>query len=111
MFAFQCKCDFCDQKFSSWNGKVEHVEDYHKIKKGILGRRPDWGDFRVGGKQYVCQKINTMLGKQASIMSCSKTQPPFFSPENLNMFGPIYCFQQVFWLNIRLTTSPFKQYL
>ena len=65
--SFQCKCDFCDQKFSSWNDKVAHVEDYHKVKKGIPGRRPDWGDFRVGGKQYVRQKIDTMLGKQTSI--------------------------------------------
>ena len=64
MVAFLCKCDFCDQKFSSWNGKVEHVEDYHKVKKGIP-KRPDFRDFRVGGKQYVSQRINTMLGKEA----------------------------------------------
>ena len=37
---------------------------------------------------------------------------PIFSRKKLCMFDPIYCFQQVFWLNIRLTTSPsYKQYL
>ena len=28
-------------------------------------------------------------------MSCSKTQPPLFTPEELDMFYPIYCFLQV----------------
>ena len=40
-------------------------------------------------------------------MSCSKTQPPLFTPEELDMFYPIYYFQQVFLHNIR-SKSPFN---
>ena len=40
-----------------------------------------------------------------------KSQPPLFTPEKLDMFDPIYCFQQVFWLNIRPSTERYKQFL
>ena len=40
-----------------------------------------------------------------------KSQPPLFTPEKLDMFDPIYCFQQVFWLNIRPSTKRYKQFL
>ena len=40
-----------------------------------------------------------------------KFQPPVFTPEKLDMFDPIYCFQQVFWLNIRTSMKRYKQFL
>ena len=40
-----------------------------------------------------------------------KSQPPLFTREKLDMFDPIYCFQQVFWLNIRPSTERYKQFL
>ena len=40
-----------------------------------------------------------------------KSQPPLFTLEKLDMFDPIYCFQQVFWLNTRPSTKRCKQFL
>ena len=40
-----------------------------------------------------------------------KSQPPLFTPEKLDMFHPMYCLQQVFWLNIRPSTKRYKQFL
>ena len=40
-----------------------------------------------------------------------KSQPPLFTREKLDIFDPIYCFQQVFWLNIRPSMERYKQFL
>ena len=40
-----------------------------------------------------------------------KSQPPLFTRDKLDMFDPIYYFQQIFWLNIRPSTERYKQFL
>ena len=49
------------------------------------------------------KRSSSGAGVWACTISCSKTQLPFFSPGRLNMMDPIYCFQQVFGLNIIYT--------
>ena len=40
-----------------------------------------------------------------------KSQTLLFTPEKLDMFDPIYCFQQVFWLNIRPSAKRYIKFL
>ena len=84
-----------------------------KNGRGKNGLGQKWPGQKWPGQKRPGQK---WLGSKMAIYhnytsGWGKSQPPLFTPEKLDMFDPIYCFQQVFWLNTRPSTKRYKQFL
>ena len=56
---------------------------------------------------FLCENVEENYSFQSKYSGWGKSQPSLFTPEKLDMFDPIYCFKQVFWLNIRPPISTF----
>ena len=85
----ECRDILCPYSWCKETYLFKDFLDHMKTEHNIDLSRPSSKHIMLNGHYGLVQKLS----------------PIFLSSEtNARMFDPIYCFQQVLWLNIRLTT-------